>query len=330
MLLKNIEEIKKHINFTGTTKFDTITSFINSAERDFIIPAIGQEQYGALDTGYNKTLPDLNANQLKLLAKVQAALTHLFFYYWIPSGQLKISDNGIRIANTADLKTAFQWQIDALQRKVLNDGGSAMDALFLFLVANRTGYPLWTASSSFTEFKQYFIGTAVEFTQLYSPMGNSRTVFVAVRNSMLKAQEFEITDAIGSEYYDELKTQYSGDNMTEKNKIVFGFVRKALAQFTMKRAITELSISIDERGILNFDNSRSGDIGSRTPAKNEHVSKMEMACDRDGNAYIQKMKQYLAININDYPTYANGTAYDGTTTDETYKNNPEANNYFFG
>jgi hypothetical protein len=330
-LFQETSEVQAFIPVIGTTAIESMLPFINQAERDYIIPYISKAQYDALNDAYNATPSTLTTEQTALLKKVQAALSQYFFYLWIPSAQLHIGPNGIRIATTESLKTAFQWQIDELRTNVLKAAGSAMDDLLYFMETNKADYPLWTASTSYTLFKECFITSTTQFTELYSPLGNSRLNFIMIRSSMKKAQEFSIQSLIGFAYYDELKTEHLAGSVSAENALVITYIQKALAPLTMLRAITELSVSIDERGILNF-NGISGlqAINQKQPAKDSMIFKLEKAADEDSKAYMQMLKDFLQTNIANYPTYAASTSYNSETTNTTFENKSDNNFYFAG
>lgn len=334
MLFKTTAEIKKFWPIIGTTKIESLLPFIETAERDYIIPFISQEQYDDLNEAYNSeeegSGSSMSAEQTVLLYRVQSALAHYLFYLWIPTGQLQIGDNGIRIAVTDTLKTAFEWQIDGLKRSVLKAAGSAMDALLSYMEAHKADYSLWVASEAYTEFKDLFIPTTSLFTKLYAPLGNSRLNFLAIRSSMMMVQDFVIKAELGDDYYEELMAQHligdateegSGqDGLTPENKKIVGLIQKALAQLTMARAFMELSVTIDDRGIMNFNNAMNKLISNNEmPVMAAMISKLEKSCEADGKAYIQKMKEFLKKNIADYETYAASTAYDSGMTDSSFK-----------
>lgn len=312
MLFKTTPEIQKFLPVVGTTDFATMSIFIAQAERDYIIPFISQQQYDDLNTAYQAN--SMNTAQTALLAKIQPALAQYFFYLWIPSAQLSIGTNGIRIANTSTMKTAFQWQIDELANSVMKAAGSAMEALLAFMEANSGDYTYWLTSSAYVEFKECFITSAEEFTDYIPSLGGSRLNFLAIRAAMKKVQEFTINEILGDDYYNELQSQFEGDTLTNDNDIIITFIKKALAPLTMAKAVTELSVMIDERGILNFANTRNTDSKNlRTPAATEQITKLEEMCKGDGKAYLDKMMAFIYANIEDYATFkASSTWVDPT------------------
>jgi hypothetical protein len=320
-LFKTIEEVQAVQPTLSSSEFDNILPFIKQAELDFIIPAISKEQYDNLSAWYNTATPTDDAENEALLEKVQAALALYAYYLWIDSGQLQIGDSGIRIATTDTLKTAFQWQIDALKISVLNQAGSATDHLLDFMETNKDDYDLWSASESYTEFKDCFIVSAKDFTKIYGKLGGSRLNFLAIVGQMKKVEDFILEAELSPAFYAELREQYLDDDLSTENALLIPMIKKALAHLTMAEAFTQLVVSISENGVLNF-NTTAGRINSKQnlPAKDQQITKLELQARLDGATYLRKLKDFLRTNIADYPTYAASDAYDSATGDTAFTN----------
>lgn len=328
MLFKDIATFKEVFPIVGSTEFENIQQFIQQAELEFIIPLIGKEQYDDINDAYNATTPTLSSEQAALLPYLQKALAPYSMYLWIPSGQLSIGDNGIRIANTETHKTAFQWQIDKLERSLIRQGGVAADSLLQFLEENKSDYTLWTDSESYNDFKSTFITSALQFSKIYAALGYSRTNFIAIRSTMKMIEDLDIQSELGEEYYLELQDEHLSGSLTEENKKVYNIMIKAIAHLTIARAIATLSVSFDERGVLNFNSkSNTTTLDNKEPAKDQMITKLEVEAEKIGKSYIQKLKKFLADNISDYSTYASSSAYDDQSTASFYKNSESDTNY---
>jgi hypothetical protein len=329
-LFKTIAEVKLYWPTLSSSKIENIKPFIDQAERDFIITAIGKFQYDELNEWYNTETPAENAALTALLAKVQASLALYAYYLWIPSGQLQIGDSGIRIATTDTLKTAFQWQIDELQDSILRQAGTAMDALLEFLEENKDDYGVWATSDAYTKFKDCFIKTAAEFTTIYNALGGSRVNFAAIKGTMKKVQDFVLIPELSAAFYDELMEQYLADDLTPENAKVIPIIQKTLAHLTMAAAITQLSAKISENGILVFNTSASRIVSKqKEPAPPYMLTKMEQQAKADGLAYLSMLRKFLADNITDYPTYETGGSYSSDGVDTSFENKSTQNGWVF-
>ncbi len=331
LLFKTIEEVQEFWPTLSTTEFVNIKPFIVQATRDFIIPAIGKEQYDDLNEWYNEESPDESeANEL-LLEKVQATLAMYANYYWIDPGQLQIGDSGIRIATTDTLKTAFQWQIEALKTSVIKQAGSAMDDLLEFMETNKDDYELWAASTAYTQFKDCFITSAAKFTEIYSALGGSRLNFLAIRGQMKQVEEFMLQAELSPEFYAELRGQYLANDLSDENADLIPMIQKAVAHLTMSAAFTQLVVGISENGVLSFNTTANRIVtNNREPVKDARITKLELQAEKSGKAHMVTLKEFLKKNISYYPTYAESSAYDSTTTDTSFKNESDQGYVFMG
>lgn len=319
MLFNTVADIKPFWSVTLSDKFEKIKPWIAQAERDFIIPHISQEQYVALDTAFNAL--SMSAEQTALLAKVQSALALYTYHLAIPTLQLQISDSGIRIATNENLKTAFPWQIQALQESVVAQAGSAMESLLAFMEANKDDYPLWTDSNAYTLFKECFISSAKDFTRYYSALGDSRLSFLKLRSHMISVEERVLQKQLSTDFYDELKSQHASDSFTTENAKLLKYIKRAVANLTMANAMIGFSVTINEMGVLKFNNiSNVNTKQGNSPAEQSLVKDLQNQALIDGRADMKELTDFLAKNINDYPTYATGGTYDDGTTDTTNEN----------
>lgn len=328
-LVKDTADILQYLPVAESMSKEVFMPFIADAERQYLIPAIGKDLFNELDLHYNDENFTLTEEEEDLLAKCQAVIAPYAFMLWIPSGQLLISDAGIRIANTETHKTAFQWQIDKLSSSLLKKAGSALDDLYNFLEENKADWDLWTESSVYTEFKDCFISTTEQFSKLYNLIGNSRRNFVAIKSCMLKVQEFTISAALGEDFYNELLEEHK-DGLSGANADLLPYIQKALAPLTMAKAYAELNVAIDERGVLMFDNLGSSLVSNPSgQPKPEYLSKLEKQAQEDGLAYLQKMKDFLKANISDYDTYAASDAYDSENNNPTFDRDSDSATFSF-
>ncbi len=338
-LFKTIDEIKEFCPMIGSSDFINFAPFIDQAERDFIKPYIGKELYDDIVAAYNTeegsgSGTSISAEQTLLLLKIQSALAFYMEYLWIPSGQVSIGDSGIRVSVTETNKPAFAWQIKDLRRECLRMAGSAMDDLLLFLEENKIDYPLWTESEAYLNYKSTFIASAKEFTKYFAALGNSRMNFLAIYPTIQRIEEFIIQSELGKTFYDELKAEFqlaeqgSGISISEANIPVIIFIKKTVAQLTMAQAIRELSAQIDERGIIQINNSANSQVVDAVQnAIDTTISKLETGCERDGRAYLLLLKNFLKDNIDNYPTYKASTSYDSNTTNQAFKSGADDKNF---
>lgn len=319
-LFKTIDEIKLYLSVTKAFKFDSILPYIKQAEAKYIIPAISQAQYDPLNTAYNATTPTLTTDQTNLLDKIRLPLANLSYLLYIPVGQLQLDDAGIRIANTENMKTAFEWQIEMLKKSFQDAGFDGLETLLKFLETNKTIYTLWAASTSYTEFKTMFINTASDFSKYYN-INNSRRTFLAINGIMKKVEELIIKPAISTTLYDAIKAQLLTTISSENQTIITNYIKPAIANFTISRAIAELSVIMTEYGISVFNNDSTKQATQKEDAS--RLSNLQQIAEADGKNYLKQLRDYLntTASATVYPLYFASDLYiDTTSATETFEN----------
>lgn len=324
MLFTTVDQIQLYLPVSTSFTFEQIKPFIKQAEDNFLIPCIGKDQYAALQTAFDGSPTQEDQS---LIDKCQAAVASFAYMYWTPWGQVHISDAGIQIASTANMKTAFQWQIDDLEGSARMSGFFSLDALLEFLELNKSTYTIWAGSSSYTEFKDFFVNTTAVFNEIFPQLGGSRRNFLALKPVMKRVEDFKITPLLGADFMSELKTQHTSNALSDPNKKVINYAQKSIVYITIAEALTELSVFIDERGVLYFNNTGgSTTLKTKEPVQITVIDKIEARHRANGETYLSMLRSLILDNIADYPTYANSSTYD--STDKTFEQNPDGADYY--
>lgn len=296
-LITTIDQIKQYLAVNVSSKFDSLLPYIERAELKYIKPTLGADQYNALvswvdQSGSGSASASVSDEDYEaLLVKVRRALANLAYYLYIPIGQVQISDSGIRIASTENLKTAFQWQVDKIEQSFLDAGYESLEDMLEFLEENKDTYTTWAESDAYTEFKELFISTARVFNQYFN-ISASRRTFVALQATMRKVEDFYIKATLGNTLFAEIKTQILSGEIDDDNESYLEKIRPAVANLTISRAIADLSVKITDQGavVINLvgDTSRQ-----KTTAPDNQLSMMARQAEADGEAYLNMLQREL-------------------------------------
>lgn len=297
-LFKTTDEIKNFLPVNLTFQFKDILPFLNEVERDYIIPAISQDQYNNLHTAYQTSSTD--ADQDALLAKIRVPLASFAYMLWIPWGQVQINSSGIQISVSENMKTAFAWQIENLERSASKSGFSGLEALLEFLETNKATYTLWAASDSYTESKEHFINTAKEFSDACDLKVTRRT-YMLVKSMMSRLEKTVIKNTIGSDTYDSIKAQILSGSISSSNEELLDLIRPAVANLTLAKALTILSIQVDELGISVLSTPvTNASAKINTPANANHLSSLQKQCQTEGESFLQQLETKVNEDDEDY------------------------------
>jgi hypothetical protein len=264
-----------------------------AAEIKYLVPLIGFAQYNAINDKINATptpeaLTDAETVLLPYLRRVVA-----FFAYLDDMGtdNAKITDNGLRTTESANLPRVFGWQYKELKETLQSKAYDAVEVMLRFLFENKADYSDWTGSEEYASLNALLIKTGTDFDahyKLYQPM---RT-FYSLKVLLDEVQEDFIKPAIGEDlltYFIEL------DAPDDDEKKFIKLLKKAAAYLVIKKACQHYSVRFDSNGftILSGDSENPQSAG-RTQADTTLFEMKMNSCESDAQTYLAKAKKALA------------------------------------
>lgn len=296
-----VEEIKKFI----TVNKNYTPALLLPAELDaqeIVQQVTGKAQYDALQAAY--TAATLTPAQTALLPYVQHAMISFAMLINSDEAQLEISNSGMQINTSAERKTAFQWQILAVKKRLKKKAYIALQNLLTFLQNSNaaTDYPLWYASDERKDFLQYFINDAKTFNKNYNINGNF-SFFLFLRETMADVEQKYILPVLGKPLFDQIKAQILANTLSNNNKALLQLIQRGVAWKTIYHAIPKLIGYTDEFGIVEEYISSTMDANSSNPASTDVVSLKLRTTDNEGETFISKLNDYLIANETTYPLF---------------------------
>ncbi len=307
-------ELKKWIRVNNSFDPNNFISAENDAKH-ILYRFIGQPQYDAIQAAY--TANTLSPAQTELHQYIQNAMVNLAFLYYIPEGQLEISDAGIHLNTSKDRKTGFNWQIISLQKGAKRKAFKAIELMLIFLWKSPTGtFPLWEADDSSIEYKKFLINDSLTFNRSYS-INNDFCLFLSIRDIIEEITNDYIIPTIGQDLYDELHTQYTTNTVSTFNKFLLDRVRKPLAVLSMNRALARKSARLDEFGIQEDFQSMALLIEASNPARDSLISLQLRESEKIGEQAIHALRRYLIDKASSFPLYTPPTPLDLKINDQS-------------
>lgn len=308
MLLKTIAEVKAVLRISNLDDDSTLPD-IESAEQTYIIPAIGQDLYDALNAGYNADPVDLVQIEMDLLKKIQKPLAAFAYLDDIGIIHAQITNAGIRRTSTDNMPSAFRWEVDGVKDALANRAYQGMESLLQYLEKYKDQFPDWTNSNAYKRRTAYLIKSGYDFSDnfnLYQPL---RT-YNALYGIMGDVEELYIIPAIGKTFFDELKALTNPDTNQVR---VIADLKKAIAHLCIRHACEKLPVRISDAGFTVNTAIGSNDTANanRENVPNTNLSLLVSSCDRDGKNYLLKAKSFLDANAaaGIFATYFNSPLY---------------------
>jgi hypothetical protein len=334
MFFKNPEEIKAVQKVSANFKLESLKPYIEQVETQILIPLLCQVQYDDLHGKYQaNTMSD---DEKILVEKIQKAIGPIAFATGLPELSVTVSDLGVHIHSTENIKQAFQWQLKDLAKSRARAGYTNLEQMLLFLEAKKLVFTAWASSDAYTEFKECYLNTAIDFRKKGGVnIHDNRLTFLALKPFMLEVEETHILSMIGQTYTTELKNQIKANTLTTANQKAVDLIQKAVAHLTIAECMPRLECEITVFGyvITSFVSSTdsSEEQKGETDTRLSRVIELEK---QKGELYLSKLRNLLYSSATDYATFtADTTVYvtpptDGTTS--TQFNNNKDNKFYFG
>lgn len=237
-LVKDIDKLKEYIAAEGSSELTTVSPSIAKAERDYIQKVLGDTVYANLLDGVENN--NLTDDEDELLNEVLLALAPLSYYISSPVQQVRFGERGLHTSQSQDKERLTKWMYDEFRTQLLIDGYNALDNLYLYL-EKTTGadwYNDWKTSDAFTTYKSLFVNSASIFGE-HVAIKKSRWLFTMMLPMLGNTEDFFIEPAIGTDFFNVLKTKWSAANGSTDEKEAISRIQKCIALMCYSKALCD-------------------------------------------------------------------------------------------
>ncbi len=305
MLVTTITQIRTASSINVSNTIETWNPYLSDAEELFILPIIGKYMYAYLEAMVYPRGPEMEGEQGStipeiLLSKVQRAIALYALYLGIDEMSVSISAAGIQVIQSDTHRPAPQFQIMNVKETFLSRAHRQVDGILEFMQANKDSF----ATISMPE-SPYFIRNASEF-QVYTDIHSSRRVFLSLLPIIGSIESKYIRPTLSPLQFDSLKQSFkSGNELSEDDAELLNMVLPAIVHLTMARALLEISIDMLDWGIFNNASNTFNNVQTKVQANRERISAMHDANQRDGEAELKMVQEFLDGNASadKYPLY---------------------------
>jgi hypothetical protein len=318
-LIDNLSQVLTAASINVSNSIENWFPYIDEAQETFIKPVLGNVLYDQLHDlmALDPVPPDDGTgipNLLKLLEMIRKPLA--LYALWLGADEfgVSISSQGIQIIETPTHKTAPQYRVQNLKENWIRRANTSLDLVLKFLDEHKEDYPGYVCQDA-----DFFIRSTPEFNSEVD-IRESRRVFVSLKPIIRSVEKKYIRPALSAELFDELKEALQSDEgLTEEQKVLIDMIRPALAHLTMARALLEISIDVLDWGIFDTAGNTFANVSSKQASNKERISIMAEANQRDGEAELKALQQFLdeSASENLYLAYFHSNRYAGKTNAET-------------
>lgn len=277
--------------------FNAFASFVDDAELNHIIPAIGYPMYNAL-------LADgLNADYTKVLKLLQKAGANFAVHYSVASASVQISESGIFVSKSDSRLPASDKKTYMLRIQTRSAGFVALEAAINFLESNLDKYPEYAGDAAHQLNKRFYINTTALFSQGFDLFNNCE-VFATLKTVMNTVEQNHIDPLLGNTVSTALRTAIKASSTSDIQNQLLARIAQAVAPLTLAEAIPYRLIGITASGLVNA--TLKGNIENAEQSTEGDLARLQAFMNKAqtrGESEIAKLKSWLATNIDSFEGY---------------------------
>lgn len=307
MLINSTAELKNHIPASVTLDFEDIRPKIQLVEREVIQRIFSKPLLEAV------IAPGASGELLVLRQILEEAEAHLALLEYIPFGQLQFDSAGIRISVNENMKTAFEWQIDALKEECSRQGWAAVESALEFLEKTQDAglTTLWEATETFISAQKTLISNLREFEKFVN-LNHSRVLFNKLLPILEDQQEDVVAPAIGQTLFTRILT--GTDEIEKKTKKL---AAKALAYKTASIGFLDSLLILSDNGPLIIDGMVSAQPKAKKTAPTELLNIISENYKTRAEAAMQELIEFCQKNVTELIEYKESSNYIDEESDQT-------------
>ena len=305
-LFKTTAEIKVFCpTINRNMEWATLSPTVDQAERKYILPLLGKEQFEALVAAY--TAGNLTDHLQSLLPQIQRPLAYYAFYELLPLLTTMVSDMGVQEQESREGTStpARQWVFQQNRDTALENADTFADALLEFLEENYNDYPLWKNSDAFTLTKELFINTSDGYNGIV-PIGRSKRVWLALRPFVRMAESEYLLPVLSQPLFADLKAKLLaslGSPLSDEYQTLLKKTQQALAWLALYKALPFQAVRFTSGGIVQT--TRNTGIRKQAPADRTTFETAMAHAENNGMSALRSLEKFLHENANGYPLYDN-------------------------
>jgi hypothetical protein len=294
MLIRTFQHIQDSGLRVSMLDEDSQLPDIATAEQQYIIPAIGQALYTALDAAldnlYNEDTPPAAA-LVTLLPMVQKPLAAFAYLADLPAIHTRLTSSGIRQTTSEGMPTAYRWQYDEVKAYLEERAYHTMEVMLAYLYANADDYTDIDTDLQANRATQIFTNGA--HFALYFQLRQPFRTFIHLQPLLTEVVQQYITPAIGDDFLTELLAIADPDANTRK---LLASLRYAAANLTISKAVQKLPYRISPNG-FTIINATGGGGAQSAPAEVNAASNqtgiLHKRAEADGEQAMRRAIKYL-------------------------------------
>lgn len=314
-LIRTIQEVHDTKLKISSLDEDASLPDIDEAQRLYILPHLGAALIAQCEAAADAPSNPFNdaeiADALVLLPYVQKPLAAFAYWNDMAAMHSRITDAGIRRTTTDNMPAAYKWEYEEATNYLEERAYSTLEALLVWLEANKTNYPNYTSSDAYTARQAQIFKDGREFNNYYTLHQPHRT-FYYLLPLQHEAELLYVVPLIGEDFFTSLKTDATPDADTLQALVLLKY---ALANLTVHLAAKKLPCRFGADG-FDVRQSTGNNTSERAAATDKQMGSMGQAAEVHGTKYLNQLRDMLNIKASEtvFADYFSGEKYKAPGT----------------
>jgi hypothetical protein len=180
-----------------------------------------------------------------LLDYSRALIAPMAVFHNLPFVQAQITDNGLKTVSSDTQQAAHRWEYKEVCEALQNQAGFAAERLIEYLFKNKADLS-WANEA----FENCIFKSGKDFAQEYFIYQPHRT-FIQLLPIINEVEDHTISTQIGEVFYKSFIAADPGSDDLKKSLMVY--LRRAVANISISKAIESLSVKITANGLTIED-----------------------------------------------------------------------------
>jgi hypothetical protein len=308
MIINTIEGLRAYLGraINSATTLAFIQPYIQQAQDEFILPAIGPEMLNELETQFNSPTPNaLTPVNKGLLTMLQKALAWYTYQKYQPFSLGTDGDNGMQEQGTDNSKPVRMGVVDMRRRETMENAAKAIEGVLMHLYTFPANYPTWYGSPTYTMTRSMFIASGTELGAAVPQTGGSYRLFVTLKPYLSRIERNSIQPILGLAQFTALKNALvSTQPISGDLQLLMEKVRDATAARAYAEALYNLNVVQMPGGQLRVLSDFDG-IYNQKALTGHELENAQRKADSAADTSLNALKEFLTQYADNYPLYKN-------------------------
>ena len=296
----------------STMNISSAQPSIDSAERDYLVPALGATTLALIKSEIGILSP--SPDQIMACKLLKKAVGYLGVYNYLKFGGVEFGEGGLLRVETADKKTAYRRQENDFREGLRKEGFEAIEEAFLFLEANLTYSTAFKLTATYKAARAVFTYSAGLMREQYDA-NVSRDTFNALRATLVQAHIFEVKKLLPAQFYAWIKNIHDTATPDADQSTVIDYLKKIETYYAIESAMYRNLVKLNGTDVVITERAYAEDGGQQQKLPPLDVWRVANSYHREvAITYTKLLREFVETNKTLFPT-AISTDIGGTNAD---------------